>query len=377
MALLKATALRNQSRPEEAINILTSALSTNQSSDLYYERGEAYLSAGLIKKATSDFLTAESLVKGKGLYGLSKCAAVSGDAKGTVGYLEALMKTPYKRSEAEIYLESVFFSISNTAEWHEFWKKEWYLGSEKSKSIIEYNINAGNVDLAREEYISLSSIYPDTDTKVYCEALIDIASGDPESAIKGIVSITENGSIVPEYVTTLARAHDAAGNYFSSAAEYGKLIKTEYNDAKLFLLRGEELRKAGDRDAAINDFEVYLSIYPDDYRALSMIGKTLAEKGSLYQALPYMNKNIELNPGKAEPFSDRGDVYFSCRSWENAIVDYSMSLDLNPSNGDVYLNMGVAMINSGDSKGACPFLREALQLGQKDAAKYLSRYCSK
>lgn len=376
MALLKATALRNQSRSEEAINILTSALSTKQSSDMYYERGEAYLSAGLIKKASSDFLTVESLAKGQGLYGLSKCAAVSGDAKGAVGYLEALMRTPYKRSEAEINLDSVFSSVSSTPEWREFWKKEWYRGSEKSKSIIEYNIKAGKVDLAREEYTSLSSIYPDTDTKVYCEALIYIASGDPESAIKCIISITD-GSIVPGYVLALARAHDAAGNYFASATEYGKLIKAEYNDATLFLLRGEELRKAGDRDAAVSDFEVYLSIYPDDYRALSMIGKTLAEKGSLYQALPYMNRNIELNPGKAEPFSDRGDVYFSCRSWENAIVDYSMSLDLNPSKGDVFLNIGVAMINSGDSKGACSFLREALQLGQKDAAKYISRYCNK
>jgi len=376
-ALLKASVLRSQSRPGEAITVLSEALLTARSSDLLCERGEAYLSAGMVKKASSDFMAAEALVPGKGLYGLSRCAAVSNDAKGTVGYLEALMKSAYKKSESEISLDTTFAPVTSSTEWREFWKKEWYKGFEKSKGAIEYYLKAGRTDLAREEYASLASLYPDTETEDYCEALIDIATGDLAVAISCLSRLTtEGGNINPSYIKTLARAHDAAGNYFASAAEYGKLIKAEYNDVSLFLLRGTELKKAGDRDGAVRDMETYLSFYPDDYRALSLIGKTLAENGSLYEALPYMNKNIETNPAKAAAYSERGDVYFMCRSWENAIADYSMSLDINPSDGAVYLNMGVAMINSGDSAGACSFLRKALKMGQKEAVKYISRYCN-
>lgn len=376
MSMLKASALRSVNNQAEAINVLTSALLTSQSAGLYCERGEAYLSAGMIKDAISDFSAAESLSPGKGLYGLSKCAAVKGDARGAMNYLEALMKTSCKKAESEIVLDSSFTSVMASSEWKEFWRKEWYKGYEKSRWTIEYYIKAGRIDLAREEYNSLAAVYPDTETTDYCKALIEIASGNPASAIDYLSGITGGEPLVPEYVIALAEAHCAAANYYAAAAEYGKLIKAEYNDASLFLLRGEMFKKAGDRDAAIKDFEVYLSFFPDDYKALSLIGKTLAENGSLYLALPYMNKNIEINPGRASAYSARGDAYFSCRSWENAIADYSMSLDLNPGDGAVYLSIGVAMINSGNSADACSFLRKALQLGNRDAVKYLSRYCN-
>jgi len=375
-ALLKARALCSQARYTDAINMLSSQPGIGKSAELLCARGDAYLSAGMIRQASSDFALAESLTPGKGLYGMAKAAASSGDAKGTVGYLKALMKTDYKPAEPEIDTDPVFDKISASNEWKSFWRQEWYKDYEKSKWQIEYYIRNGKSDLAKEEYATLSAEYPDTYVNDYCGAMIDIESGNPSSAIKRLTgSGSQNDK--PEVHFLLAKAYALQGEYFAAALEYGKLITMHYNDAAIFLLRAEMLRKAGDREAAISDLDFFLSLYPEDYRALSLIGKSLAETGNLYKALPYMNKNIELHPGEATVFSDRGDVYFTCRSWENAISDYSMSLDLNPTNGAAFLNMGVSMINSGRSSEACPFLRKALELGQKNASKYISSYCNK
>jgi lipoprotein NlpI len=45
--------------------------------------------------------------------------------------------------------------------------------------------------------------------------------------------------------------------------------------------------------------------------------------------------------------------YFISRSWDLAINDYSMSLDLKPANSDVWLNKGIALLNSGKVDDAC------------------------
>jgi Flp pilus assembly protein TadD len=52
-----------------------------------------------------------------------------------------------------------------------------------------------------------------------------------------------------------------------------------------------------------------------------------------------------------------------------------MSLDLDPENGNVNLNLGIALINSGKSDNACYYLRKARSLGVKEATEYLARYC--
>jgi tetratricopeptide (TPR) repeat protein len=374
--ILKATALCSGNQSAEAIKELSLQIEKEKSADLFCARGEAYLSSGMISEAISDFSSAESLIPGRGLYGLARSAAFSGNAKAAVGYLKTLMRSDYKLSEPSIDKDTVFEKISSSNEWKSFWREEWYKDSEKSKWQIEYYVKNGKTDLAKEEYELLSAQYPDTYVSEYCGALIDIESGNPSSAIKRLMQAGASAD-KPEIHLALAKAYSASGENYAAAIEYGKLISGEYNDASVFLLRGEMLRKAGDRTAAISDFDFYLSLYPADSKALSLMGKSLAENGDLYKALPYMNKNIELHPGEATAFSDRGDVYFACRSWDNAISDYSMSLDLNPSNGTAYLNMGISMINNGNIDGACSFLRKALELGQKSASRYISSNCNK
>jgi Flp pilus assembly protein TadD len=54
-----------------------------------------------------------------------------------------------------------------------------------------------------------------------------------------------------------------------------------------------------------------------------------------------------------------------------------MSLDLKPANSDVWLNKGIALLNSGKVDDACHDFRISFRQGNKRVADYISRNCIK
>jgi tetratricopeptide (TPR) repeat protein len=372
---LKAVALSAGGNNTEAAAVLTGLINAAADPDLLLLRGDAYLRSGKLKEAQSDFMAAESMKQGSGLYGLAGCAAAGGEARAAVSYLEAHLKSQYRKSEPEIMLDKSFSSIQSSPEWKILWKKDWYKGYERKSWEIEHHLKSGNTDLAEEVWRELSAVYSDMPVTDYYHARILISRGLYRDAVALLAPLT-NGSEAPaSYITALAQAQAGDGSYYAAAMAYGRLIDAEYPDPQLFLKRAAMLIKAGDRDGAKDDLETYLAVNPDNSEALGLIGKTYAEEGAIYEALPYLNMNIEKNPGEATAFSIRGDAWLAARTWDKAAEDYTMSLDLDPENADVNLNLGIALINSGKTEDACHYLRKAKDQGNKDATKYLSKYC--
>jgi Flp pilus assembly protein TadD len=52
-----------------------------------------------------------------------------------------------------------------------------------------------------------------------------------------------------------------------------------------------------------------------------------------------------------------------------------MSLDLKPSDNEVWLNKGLSLLNSGKKDDACHDFRQSFKLGNKKAAEYINRNC--
>ena len=376
-AVLRAIAYSSRGETEEAVTLLGGVITRGASFNLYLTRGEIFFKGSMIKEARADFQSAEALMPGAGMYGLARCAAAEGDAAGATAYLEAHLKSDFKKSEPEIMLDSQFSAVSSSPEWRALWKKEWYRGFERRKWEIEHYLNAGRIDMASGVYSSLSAEYPGMPVTEYCGALMSMARGNFREAVKSLEPLTSKTSAPAAWSLKLAEAYAGNGNFYDAASVYSRLISAEYPDATLYLDRAEMLTKAGDRQAAIEDFKKYLEYYPDDFRALSLLGKTFAGEGAIYEALPYLNLNIERHPGESQAFSLRGDAWFAGRTWDKAVEDYTMSLDLDPDNPAVNLNLGLSLVSCGKPEDACHYFRKARDLGEKSAAQYLSKYCIK
>jgi predicted Zn-dependent protease len=373
--LLSAVTLAGRGEAREAAALLPATSDINGDASLLTVRGDIYLKASMLKEAKSDYMRAESLRQGSGLYGLAKCAAAEGDAKTCISLLEAHLRSSLRKSEPQILLDDAFRSVTDSPEWRALWKKEWYKVYERKSWEIDNYLKSGRNDLAEGAYAELASLYPEMPVTEYCHARILMVSGRYREAADILATITQGSETPASWLYALAEARDGEGNPYAAATVYDRLIDARTADPGLLLKKARMLIRSGDRDAAKKEMQRYIAIDPDNTEALGLIGRTYAEEGAIYEALPYLNENVEKHPGEASAFRLRGDAWLAARSWDRAAEDYTMSLDLDPDNGTVNLNLGIALVNSGKSEDACHYLRRARSLGVKEATDYLAKYC--
>ena len=375
--VLKARALTEGGKPDQAINLLNQAISETKESRLFTERAEANMLKGDYSAAISDFNEANKLTPFSGEYGLSRIYSLKGDAGTALYHLEINMNSPFKKGEKEILLDPAFSTIENRQEWRQFWKKEWYSTTEKSISEIEYYISAGKIDESKDVLSELKKSSESNADILYAEALIDVSSGKNPEAMKVIAGLNTENPGNEKYLRILAKAQTGASDAAGASATYSQLLSSGAVDAGLLMLRADCYRKTGETDKALADIRKYLDIYPDNREALGLAGKVEARAGDNLKALEYFSENLKLHPNDPECYIDRADSYFVSRSWDLAINDYSMSLDLNPANSDVWLNKGISLLNSGKVEDACHDFRIAFRLGNKRVSDYISRNCIK
>ncbi len=373
--LLRAVTLANRGEAAAAAALLAGPAEDNGDFTLLVARGDIYIKAAMPREAKTEFMKAESLRQGSGLYGLARCAAAEGDAKTAVSLLEAHLRSSQRKSEPEILLDETFRSVSSSPGWRALWKKEWYRGYERKSWEIENYLKSGQTELAEGVYAELESLYPGMPVTEYCHARLLMSSGRYSAAADILSGLTRDGETPSAWLYSLAEAREGEGNHYEAAMVYDRLISSRIPDPALLLKKGRMLLRSGDRDAARKEMQRYIEIDPDNTEALGLIGRTFAEEGAIYEALPYLNENIEKHPGEASAFSLRGDAWLAARTWDRAEEDYMMSLDLDPDNGAVNLNLGIALINSGRSEDACHYLRRARSLGVKEATDWLAKYC--
>ena len=360
--VLKARALTEGGKPDQAINLLNQAISETKESRLFTERAEANMLKGDYSAAISDFNEANKLTPFSGEYGLSRIYSLKGDAGTALYHLEINMNSPFKKGEKEVLLDPAFSTIENRQEWRQFWKKEWYSTTEKSISEIEYYISAGKIDESKDVLSELKKSSESNADILYAEALIDVSSGKNPEAMKVIAGLNTENPGNEKYLRILAKAQTGASDAAGASATYSQLLSSGAVDAGLLMLRADCYRKTGETDKALADIRKYLDIYPDNREALGLAGKVEARAGDNLKALEYFSENLKLHPNDPECYIDRADSYFVSRSWDLAINDYGMSLDLKPSNSDVWLNKGIALLNSGKPEDACHDFRIAFRL---------------
>jgi tetratricopeptide (TPR) repeat protein len=375
--ILRARAFIEAGKPDQAITLLNSAISETKESRLFTERAEANILKGDYSGAIGDYNEANKLTASSGEYGLARIYSLKGDAGTALYHLEMSMNSSFKKSEKEILLDAAFSTIENRQEWRQFWKKEWYSKTENSISEIEYYVSTGRIDEAKDLVLDLKKSYDSNSDIFYAESIINLATGKYSEAIKIISGLSVSNQGNEKYLRILAKAQTGASDPAGASATYSQLLDSGVADAELIILRADCYRKTGETDKALSDVRKYLEIYPDNITALGLAGKLESNSGDNLQALEYFSKNLKLHPNDPQCYIDRANAYFISKSWDMAINDYSMSLDLKPANSDVWLNKGIALLNSGKVEDACHDFRISFRQGNKRVADYISRNCIK
>ena len=375
--LLKAKAFIESGKTREAITLLSDGVLKNQDYRFYIERAEAFMAGGDYKSATADYQSANGLALSSGEYGLARISAMKGDAVNSLNHLENNIGSSFRKSEKVILLDAAFSLIENTSAWRQFWKKERYSTPEKDISEIEYCISIGKPDDAANVLNELTGDYRESPDTKYAKALVDLSLGKYNESTAALIKLLETDKKNEKYLRLLAKAQTASGNPSGASQSYSDLIDMGVVDAGLYMQRAECYSKTGETDKSVRDVIKFLELYPENETALSFAGRIEAQSGDNLKALDYFSRNLKLHPYVPECFIDRGNAYFVSKTWDSAISDYSMALDIQPANSDTWLNKGIALLNNGKTEDACHDFRTALSLGNKKATSYISRNCIK
>lgn len=86
-------------------------------------------------------------------------------------------------------------------------------------------------------------------------------------------------------------------------------------------------------------------------------------------------KDALLEEGSYKSYYESGYAKHNSGDFQNAISDFSKSIELNPNYSDAYNFRGMSKYKSGDKSGACSDWKRAAELGNSGASEMAQRYC--
>ncbi|HEY5326030.1 MAG TPA: tetratricopeptide repeat protein, partial [Mucilaginibacter sp.] len=223
---------------------------------------------------------------------------------------------------------------------------------------------AGNViPILSAAYICMGDTYvppKDNDTSIIYQKA-DRAIG----ILKTIISDAYIG-----IVTTNLMHNDTAAAY----RNISRAIETDQdNDNAYFAMANLKMVKKNYLGA---DYD-YVSVLLINPRNI----KTYAYRGLAESYIPDtagmrtdFERAIKLSPQNENNYILRGEAKINLKDLARAIKDFDTAIALNPKNPDGWFYRGLAKINQNNRSG-CSDLTKALELGSKEAAGAIKKYC--
>ncbi|MEG4963061.1 tetratricopeptide repeat protein [Microcoleus sp. K4-B3] len=119
---------------------------------------------------------------------------------------------------------------------------------------------------------------------------------------------------------------------------------------------GIVLQKQGKIEDAIACYQQALSLKPGFPEALNNLGKAFEEAGKMAEAIDCYRRAIELKPGYLNPLTSLASALHDRGQFADAVTCYSQAVKFNVANPEAHLNLGLALLLSGDlQRGFCEY----------------------
>ena len=191
--------------------------------------------------------------------------------------------------------------------------------------------------------------------------LVQLEQGRTQEAIAAFEKAIQ---IDPE----MAEAYNSAGAVWLETGDSARAeaalrnaIRMQPNYAQAHNNLGNLLSGAGRFEEARYHFEAALR-YKDDYvGARYNYALALTKARHLDEAQSQVEAILRIDPRSAEGHHFLGNLFAARGQFERAIAEYRESIQVEPEFARAILDLGAALVDSGDPAAALPFLRKAAQ----------------
>jgi serine/threonine protein kinase/Flp pilus assembly protein TadD len=150
-------------------------------------------------------------------------------------------------------------------------------------------------------------------------------------------------------------------------------IPTPTLSVEELVVRSRDKILSHDWDGAIADATTAIELAPGYAPAWANRGSARANKGDLDASIADSTRAIELDPRIAGAWSNRGFARFMKGDWDGAIADSTRAIELDPRFTEAWYNRGAARSKKGDWEGAIADETAAIELKPGLASAWQSR----
>jgi tetratricopeptide (TPR) repeat protein len=366
-----ALAEYRNNNPDKALQVLEqvnyNSIFTEFKARIYYEKGD-FSSAIREYKKLSETNPAEAF------YMLASIYAGMSYEKESLFYLDKHFQHPNPKSMAEINLNTDFDQITRSPEWREFWQESRYSKTREALDEAEYMINQDR-NLAALRLLGNIRSNSMSDKQNYLTARVYYNMNDINSALHHLNLAINRNKRASDYYEMRLEIFEILKNDAQALEDIKSLVSLNPYNPDYLITKAKIDNNNNNYQAAADDLSLYLKYFPDNTEALYYSAVVHSNMHQFNDALILYNKLIELDCSRTRYFNGRADIYFYFEQWNFAILDYTMSLDINPRQPEVHYNLGWCRYKGNDKEKACNSWRHAARMGNRDAAIQIQEKC--
>ncbi|MEZ5073144.1 MAG: tetratricopeptide repeat protein [Bacteroidales bacterium] len=375
---LEGSALFQQERYPEAIPLLQQARSSDPGNARILEMlGKALYQMEEYAPARDVFLVLETRDPAAGSLHLARTEAMLNHPEQALRHLELYLRSADKLPEPVLMLDPALSRLDTDPRWHTLWAREdWYSPLDRQfqealflKDRQEY-LEALNLLLALEQ-----SGYRKTEV-AYQKALVYKTLGNEKAARSALKIALDNDPRHVDALEELARLEETRGNHKEAVPLYDRLLRQDPVRFPAYLDRAVAKSGAGMAEQALKDVDAYLAYFPEADSAYYLKGRLAYENGKYLESLKAMNIALEMEAGRAEYWLLRGQSHAATNGLRYAARDLSMSLDLDPFQGETWNALAGVALAAGDREEACRCFNMASLYGILEAGQWVERNCA-
>ena len=130
--------------------------------------------------------------------------------------------------------------------------------------------------------------------------------------------------------------------------------------------QAQMLRVQGDYTGAVHALSQLMLVDPDDPRVVGEYGKVLVQQGRTSEALPFLNRAVELQSNDWTLYSAMGVAYDETNHPAQAREAYQRALAMKPGEAVVLNNFALSRMMAGDPAEARKLIEQASATGSAD-----------
>jgi tetratricopeptide (TPR) repeat protein len=158
----------------------------------------------------------------------------------------------------------------------------------------------------------------------------------------------------------------AANNLPEAIASYRKLVESNGQDAVARTYLGTALARAGNTQAAIQQFTEALRIAPNNAETHYCLGVVLATMGNDEQAIEHFRATIHGDPQFPEVHFQFANVLMRTRRYDEAAAEYKRAMESDSHNTFASVMRAMALVRLGHYKDARSVLEQAHSAAPSD-----------